>query len=487
MTDNIRPHSGPQEAFLASCADIAIYGGAAGAGKTWAELLEPLRHVVTNSEFAAVFFRRTTVQIKNPGGLWDASMRLYPLTGAVPTSHVLEWKWPHGGKIKMAHLEYNSTVYDWQGAEIPLILFDELTHFTKSQFFYMLSRNRSLCGVKPYIRATCNPDADSWVAQFIEWWIDKETGYPILERSGILRWFIVLDDTTLWGDSKEDLIKRYGDVNLPIDHIEQVQPKSVTFIPGKLTDNPALMKADPGYLANLKAQNAVEQARLLGGNWKIRSAAGLYFKRSWIEIVNAAPSDLEIVRYWDLAATEKTASNDPDWTVGVKLGRCRRTGLMFVLDVQRDQVSPLKVEMMLENVARSDGTAVRVGIPQDPGQAGKSQAGAFVRRLQGFDIRATREAGRGDKIVRFGPFSAQCQAGNVKVVRARWNEDFFVALEGFPDATHDDDVDACAGAYYMLTEANTGLLEFYKEVAEESEKIVQPVISGPSAFMQAFK
>ena len=68
-----------------------------------------------------------------------------------------EWRWPRGGKIKFSHLQFETTVYDWQGAQITLICFDELTHFLAHQFFYMVSRNRSTCGVRPYIRATCNP------------------------------------------------------------------------------------------------------------------------------------------------------------------------------------------------------------------------------------------------------------------------------------------------------------------------------------------
>jgi predicted phage terminase large subunit-like protein len=484
----IGPQSGPQEQFLAASADIAIYGGAAGSGKTWAELLEPLRHVTTNKDFAAVFFRRTTVQIRNVGGLWDASMRLYPLVGASPTAHVLEWHWPEGGKVKMAHLEHESTVFDWQGSEIPLILFDELTHFTQNQFFYMLSRNRSMCGIKPYVRATCNPDADSWVAKFIAWWIDQETGFPIPERSGIVRWFIRLNDVVIWGDSREELVVKYGDAGLPAEDPSQPQPKSVTFVPGKLSDNPALMKADPGYLANLKALPVVEQARLLGGNWKIRPAAGLYFKRSWCEIVDVLPHDLEVVRYWDLAATEKTDSNDPDWTVGVKLGKSRATGVYYVADVRRDRLSPLGVELLIENTASLDDYAVTIGIPQDPGQAGKSQSQAFIRRMAKYTIRAFREAGQGDKIVRFGPFSAQAQGGNVKILRGAWNEDYFTALEAFPSSAHDDDVDGTSGAYRMLTNSNTGLLDYYREAAEkvEKERAASAGTNKASAFIQAF-
>jgi predicted phage terminase large subunit-like protein len=482
---SIRPQPGPQEDFLSTSADIAIYGGAAGAGKTWAVLLEPLRHVCHNKEFAAVFFRRTTVQVKNVGGLWDESMKLYPLTGATPTAHVLEWNWPEGGKIKFAHLEHESTKLEWQGSQIPLIVFDELTHFSMSQFFYLISRNRSMSGVKPYIRATTNPDADSWVAEFLAWWIDQKTGFPISERAGKVRWFIRINDIMLWADSRQELVDKYGDPSVPLDHENQVQPKSVTFIPGKLSDNPALMKADPGYLANLKSLPVVEQARLLGGNWKIRPAAGLYFKRAWVEVVDAVPSNLDIVRYWDLAATEKTDNNDPDWTVGVKLGRDRKSGLYYWLDTVRVRVSPLKVERIIENTASMDTVNVRIGLPQDPGQAGKSQAQTFVRNLAGYSVRARPE--RGDKIVRFGPFSAQCQAGNVKVLRGAWNEEAFTALEAFPSSAHDDDVDACSGAFSMLSDGNTGLLDFYREQAEEVQaEQVAPKSAGPSAFYSAF-
>ena len=82
-----------------------------------------------------------------------------------------------------------------------MIGFDELTHFTAHQFFYMVSRNRSTCGVRPYIRATCNPYADSWVADFLAWWIDQETGLPIPERAGVLRYYIRVAEKIEWAGS----------------------------------------------------------------------------------------------------------------------------------------------------------------------------------------------------------------------------------------------------------------------------------------------
>lgn len=451
----IRPQAGPQERFLSSSADIVVYGGSAGGGKSWGLLMEPLRHVTTNHQFAAVFFRRNTTQIRNPGGLWDESRTLYPLLGARPAKAVLEWRWPFGGLVKFAHLEHDSTVYDWQGAQIPLICFDELTHFTKAQFFYMLSRNRSTCGVKPYIRATTNPDADSWVKEFIGWWIDEETGFFIAERSGVIRWFIRINDSIVWADSRRELLERYGSPDLPDDHPDQVQPKSVTFIGAKLDDNKILIAKDPGYKANLMAQNAVERARLLGGNWKIRPAAGLYFQREWVKIVDAVPAGIEIVRYWDLAATEKNSENDPDWTVGIKLGYSRATKRCIVLHALRLREGPHKVEQAITNTAAADGRGVRIALPQDPGQAGKSQAQSLISMLSGYNVSARSE--RGDKIVRFSPFSAQCEAGNVEFVRGPWNGAVFDWLEAFPDAAHDDDVDACSGAYAYFVNPASGI------------------------------
>jgi hypothetical protein len=186
----VSAQSGPQTEFLHTSADIAIYGGAAGGGKTFALLLEALRHLGRVPNFTAVVFRRTMPQITNPGGLWDESVNLYRPAGGIPHLIAREWRWLRGGKVKFVHLRFDCTVYDWHGAQITLICFDELTHFTKHQFFYMLSRNRSTCGVRPYIRATCNPDANSWVADWVAWWIDPETGLPVPERAGVLRYFV---------------------------------------------------------------------------------------------------------------------------------------------------------------------------------------------------------------------------------------------------------------------------------------------------------
>ena len=245
MAKILKPQHGPQEIFLGTSADIAIYGGAAGGGKTYALLLEGLRHI-SNPGFGAVIFRRQSIQITQEGGLWDSSFEAYAgIKGALPkTSPRRHWRFKSGARINFAHIDGDKDLEKWQGSQIAMIGYDELTHFTKRQFFYMLSRNRSSCGVKPYIRATCNPDADSWVAEFISWWIDPNTGYPIAERSGKVRYMVRSNEILLWADTKNELVARGIDEN---------DIKSVTFIASTIEDNRILLQNDPGYLANLKA------------------------------------------------------------------------------------------------------------------------------------------------------------------------------------------------------------------------------------------
>jgi predicted phage terminase large subunit-like protein len=271
----IKAQPGPQEKFLASAADIAIYGGAAGGGKSFALLLEALRHT-NNTNYGAVIFRRTTPQIRNEGGLWDESAKIYGgIAGAVPKQQTLEWRFPSGAAISFAHLEHDTDVLSWQGAQVPLIGFDELTHFSARQFWYMLSRNRSTCGVRPYVRATCNPDPDSFVASLISWWIDQETGYAIPERSGVIRYFVRVNDELFWANDSEKLKSRF-----PLAG----EPKSFTFIAASVEDNKILLDADPGYRANLHALPTVDRERLLKGNWKVRDDSASIIKAGWWQL-----------------------------------------------------------------------------------------------------------------------------------------------------------------------------------------------------------
>lgn len=270
----VRPQPGPQVVALESKADILIYGGQAGGGKSWLLVHEPLRRV-HNAGFRGGIFRRTYPQLKGQGGIWDECQEVYRGCGAhLREGQELDATFPSGANIAFLHLQHEKTVYEYQGHQFAYIGFDELTHFTEKQFFYMLSRNRSTCGIRPYVRATCNPEP-GWVADFLAWWIDPDTGTAIAARSGVLRYFIRSGDQNeiFWADSKEELIEQFPEYE-PNDIL------GVTFVAASLSDNVVLQKKDPGYRARLMSLSKIERDRLLGGNWKV--AEGSQIDETWI-------------------------------------------------------------------------------------------------------------------------------------------------------------------------------------------------------------
>lgn len=393
----------------------------------------------------------------NAGGLFDASQELYRMyPGAYPRKTPSpQWIFPSGAKIFFRHLERDDSVYAWQGSEICLLCFDETTHFSEKIFFYMLSRNRSTSGIKPYVRCTCNPDSESWLAKFIQWWWDPETGYAIPERSGKIRYMARVQEEIVWGGSPEDVVKIANDAGYDVE-ITRDDVKSVAFVPSTIFDNQVLMKADPGYMANLKALSIVERERLLYGNWKIKSARGLYFPRNALpELLTEVPNDVvRWVRAWDLAATDTTESGDPDYTASILLGK-RRDGRYVLADATNHRIKADKVRVLVKQCAVADKAKykrVKIRMSQDPGQAGKEQIASYIKHLAGFSINAVRESG--SKETRAEPFAAQWQAGNVDVVAGPWTETLLAQYEAFPESKHDDLVDAGSNAFNELEMMN---------------------------------
>ena len=273
----ISAQQGFQVNFLESAADLVIGGGAAGAGKTYALLMEPIRHSA-NPHFRAVIFRRTIPQIKNEGGLWDTSKELYlklrDNDGRQPTAtdHPPKWKFPSGATLLFAGLESESSKFSWDGSQVALLCFDELIHFSQSQFWYLVGRNRSTSGIRPYVRATTNPQTSGWVKRLISWWIYPDDyadvnlrGMAIPERSGVLRYYFRYSENMYWADSAKELLKI-----LPADVADFCRLdliKSATFVPGTLDDNKKLTACDPSYESNLFSQDRNHAERLRRGCW----------------------------------------------------------------------------------------------------------------------------------------------------------------------------------------------------------------------------
>lgn len=436
-------------------------------------------------------------------------MALLPLIGAEPKKTPSpQFIFPSGAKVVFGHLERYADCLSYQGSQIPLICYDELTHFDEDVFWYMFSRIRSDSGVDGYIRATTNPDPDSWVRTFIDWWIGED-GLAIPERSGKLRWFIRINGECIWGDSRMELLKYQFDGEITAvdktheetddlfildetdtksqtvvkqgkknvlyvitgsrrffqwngeEYVELRAPKSVTFILSTLQDNKILMRNDPSYLANLMSLPLVEQERLLGGNWNIRPSAGMYFPRAKVNIIDEIPNDVvRWVRAWDLAGTEDKKSNNsedgPAYTAGVLIGK-RKNGRIVIADVINARLNSSDVRSTVLNTAKADKAAfkrVKIRMNQDPGQAGKDQAEQYIKLLAGFSVNIEKESG--SKETRAEPLSAQwigvkgAEKGNVDVVNGPWTNAYLAQMDGFPDRKFKDMADASATGYLEL-------------------------------------
>jgi predicted phage terminase large subunit-like protein len=184
------------------------------------------------------------------------------------------------------------------------------------------------------------------------------------------------------------------------------------------------------------------------GQYQQRPAprSGGMFQRGDFEIVDAVPTGAKRCRAWDFAATKAKPGKKPDWTVGLRMAFHK--GIFYVEHVVRDQWTPGDVEKNLKNTATQDGLLVRIRMPEDPGAAGKADAATKIKLLAGYNVIAVRPTG--EKTVRAKPASAQAEAGNVKLVRGPWNDTFLDEVCSFPNAQHDDQVDAFADALNEL-------------------------------------
>mgnify|MGYP000092985837 CR=1 FL=1 len=409
------PNKGPQTRFLASNADEALYGGAAGGGKSAAAVALPLRFV-HRPRFRCLFLRREARYLRDA---IDKSESIYPKLGARRNQSTNTWYFPSGAQVWLNHCEHESDIANYDSLEFNLVIFEELTHFTERQYLGIKARIRGADPESPHwVRATTNPGGigHEWV--FNRWgnWLN-----PAIQpraASGEKLWFT--NEPTPVPRGTEHALSR-------------------TFIAARLEDNPYI---GPEYKAQILQLDAVRRAQLGDGDWLAKPGEGKYFKRSWIkDYFDIYPHASRRVRYWDLAA-------GGDYAAGI---RYSRVGSGWCIeDLEHLKATPGKVRELVYATARRDGPSVEVHIEQDPGQAGKDQAFSYTTapELQGFTVRFRPK--RVDKVTAFGPFSSRVEAGLVGMVRGAWNQKLFEECEAFPDGKHDDICDALSGAHAVL-------------------------------------
>lgn len=454
--NNIVPQPGPQTQAHASSADILIYGGAAGGGKSRFLVAEPTRHV-DDPHFKGVIFRESVPQIMGPEGLWDETMSVYPKVGGkARETPQPEWDFKSGAKIMLRHIgDEAQAMKDWQGLGAAYFGFDELTQFSRRLFEYIaLSRGRSKARANTYIRGTCNPDPLSWVKEFLAPWLDvdfKGPGGPALP--GEIRYFRKEGDKDVW--AMEQTYSRDG-MNRPLC-------KTVTFIPATVYDNKVLLVTRPDYLTSLENLGYVDKQRFLYADWNV-SEAGNMFRKEWFGepvYIEHLPEHLELCRFWDIAASQlRAGQKEPDYTAGALEGYDNQTGLFYMLDLVLLQETPGKVRAKILETAKGDEEFwgkyghVKIRMEQEPGASGLTVCDDYANiHLTDYDFDYKKSTG--SKVERAKPFSADAYHGRVRMLKGDWNQQFFRFAGPFPrKGVKDDPVDGFSGAHTALTEVD---------------------------------
>lgn len=294
---------GCQEKFLASSSDITIFGGSRGGSKSFSLLMESLKDIY-NPYYNSILLRNEKDDLLD---LINTSYILYGQMGQYNKSiSDMTWYFKNGGKLKFSYLadSYDDFKKRFQGKQYSFIGIDEITHCSYEKFKYLITCNRNAYGIRNRFYGTCNPDPDSWVRKFIDWWIGED-GLPIDERDGIMRYcFMEGDspDSIYWGDTPEEVYNQCKHIIDPLwkDAYEELgfnkvtmYVKSVTFIQGRLEENIKLIASDPNYAANLSQQNEEQRARDLEGNWNFKATGDDLIKMSDMDLFYSTPAQIE--------------------------------------------------------------------------------------------------------------------------------------------------------------------------------------------------
>lgn len=291
----IIPQKGAQERMLAIDADIKVVGGSRGGGKSWTLLMEALKDI-KNPDFHALLLRNEKDDLQS---LVSDAYKLYSQYGTYNKSqNDMTWNFDNGGWLKLSYYAgaYQDFKTRFQGRQYALIGIDEGTQCPYKKFKYLLTNNRNASHIRNRFWITCNPDPESWVRKFIDWWVNED-GYIDPEKDGVIRYCFMDGDTPdsiYWGDTREEVYEQcHGIIDslwkesyaeLGYDKLEMFI-KSVTFIRADVSENIKLVSTDPSYIANLAQQDEEQRMRDLDANWNYKAAGDDMVKMEDLEAI----------------------------------------------------------------------------------------------------------------------------------------------------------------------------------------------------------
>jgi predicted phage terminase large subunit-like protein len=403
------PHE-PHAKQLAFCMTDSVrevlFGGAAGGGKSDGLLQASLQYV-NEPTYSAILFRRTYSDLALEGALIPLAHEWLGGTDARWHDGRKRWTFPSGATLQFGYLDSANDKFRYQSASFQYIGFDELTQFDEHNYRYLFSRLRrrkDQSHIPLRMRAASNPGGrgHTWVKnRFVD-------------------------------------TRRRGRM----------------FIKSLISDNPSLDRLE--YEQALNELDPVTRAQLMDGNWTVRRD-GMLFKREWFKIIDEVPKEdgIQWVRFWDLASTEPTEGVDPDWTVGMLIGR-RPNGSYIIAHIQRFRASPNRSDELMKQRALIDGPYVAQRVEEEGGSSGKRVTDALRRTVfDGYNFDGIRPTG--SKVDRARPTSSAAEAGLFYLVKGHWVDEFLEEVEGFPLDAHDDQVDTLSGGHAHLAGVGQGV------------------------------
>ena len=461
----VGPQSPYQERCLNSDANIVVMGGAAGSAKSTMGLMRHLRWI-HDPYYSGFCIRKNSSAIMKEGGLFNAAVDLYKKVDPNLKIKLKDQKliFSSGASVSFSHYENDKAGDSWQGIECSGIGYDEAAQASESHIWWLISRLRTKAKMTPSIWLTCNPDIDSYLRVWVDWWLYPEghekAGLPDPEKNGKRRYILRIGGELHWADSSEELKEKFGKKHTPL---------SIEVHLGTVYDNPWLLENQPGYVSMLEALPEIEKQRLLYGNWNAREKGSTYFQREWVKEILSLPDQFEIektVRTFDFAGTLKSDLNpSPDYTASCRMSKTKDKRYI-VEDIKRTRIQFGDWKKFVLECAYNDPPHTTYYIPEDPNPAAKAAAKILARELAeaGLYVKTMRASGK--KLDRFRPFSSMAQNGGVEVLKGCCddlenkvfgdNGFFYKELEAFDgerrrgENGHDDLADVCSDAFAAL-------------------------------------
>jgi phage terminase large subunit-like protein len=471
----IKPRSKFQSLYLNANENFLIVGGAAGSSKSYVGLMRHLRFI-EDPNYRGICIRKNSTAIMKIGGLFEEAVSLYrqycPDIGIKIKDQKITF--PSGAAIAFSHYENRNAAQLYQGLQFSGIMYDESSHSEEEDIWWLQSRLRSKANCPHSIWLTVNPDPDSWILKYVNWYLYQDghplAGRPDPELNGKTRWLLRIGGEIVWGETREELILKYGKKSLPADHPDQVKPRSFRALFGTIDDNPPLLALQPDYKANLESMPYADCERLRWGNWFARPSGSNYVKRSDFVELTIPPSDsefVEVVRAWDFAGTLPSDNlPNPDYFASVKMGKTRE-GNYVIIDVTRTRITFGKWKEYILDKAKKDGKNVLQILPEDPNPQAKANAFTLASEIRSYGYPVLTKKSNTKKMEMFRPFAAATENKLIHIVKGcckdEWNKVYgdnsfyFNELEAFDGERHntklgkDDMVDCTSLAFLRLS------------------------------------